>query len=129
MLHGKIGLDKAGEKVRGDQGDARNRRAACKLVNIEPDVHQLDGEDPTAYVLSANIHRRHMTKGQRAMAVAKVCLISGQTYRDAAQGSKVSRASIGNASLVLGHVPAILSLKRQQPKSSFAPSTELAKSA
>ncbi|EFG8199622.1 hypothetical protein BZU93_30690 [Salmonella enterica subsp. enterica] len=28
--------------------------------------------DPTAYVLSANIHRRHMTKGQRAMAVAKI---------------------------------------------------------
>jgi hypothetical protein len=34
--------------------------------------HRLNGEDPTAYVLSANIHRRHMTKGQRAMAVAMI---------------------------------------------------------
>jgi hypothetical protein len=35
----------------------------------EPAVRQLNGEDPTAFVLSANIHRRHMTKGQRAMAM------------------------------------------------------------
>ncbi len=30
------------------------------------------GQDPKAFVISANIHRRHMTKGQRAMAVAKI---------------------------------------------------------
>lgn len=29
-------------------------------------------EDPTAFVLSANIHRRHITKGQHAMAVAMI---------------------------------------------------------
>ncbi len=38
----------------------------------EPDVIELNGQDPIAYVLSANIHRRHMTKGQRAMAVAMI---------------------------------------------------------
>ena len=38
----------------------------------EPTARELNGEDPTKYVLSANIHRRHMTKGQRAMAVAMV---------------------------------------------------------
>ncbi|KKL61445.1 hypothetical protein LCGC14_2195200, partial [marine sediment metagenome] len=52
--------------------DGRNRRAACKLAGIEPSIRELNGEDPTAYVLSANIHRRHMTKGQRAMAVAMI---------------------------------------------------------
>ena len=49
--------------------DGRNRRAACKLAGVEPSFRFLDDdEDPTAYVISANIHRRHMTKGQRAMA-------------------------------------------------------------
>ena len=52
--------------------DGRNRRAACKVAGMEPTSRDLNGEDPTAFVLSANIHRRHMTKGQRAMAVAKI---------------------------------------------------------
>ena len=50
--------------------DGRNRRAACKVAGVEPGVRCLDGEDPTAYVLSANVHRRNLTQGQRAMAVA-----------------------------------------------------------
>jgi hypothetical protein len=52
--------------------DGRNRRVACKQAKVRPDVHHLNGEDPTAYVLSANVHRRHMTKGQRAMVVAVI---------------------------------------------------------
>lgn len=52
--------------------DGRNRRAACQLAGISPDVSHLNGEDPTAYVLSANIHRRHMTNAQRAMAIAMI---------------------------------------------------------
>lgn len=51
--------------------DGRNRLAACRLAGIEPHVRVLEG-DPKAYVLSANINRRHMTKGQRAMAVARM---------------------------------------------------------
>ena len=43
---------------------------ACKLAGVMPEVRHLNGEDPTAYVLSANVHRRDLTAGQRAMAVA-----------------------------------------------------------
>lgn len=50
--------------------DGRNRREACKIAGILPQTVELNGQDPTAYVLSSNIARRHMTKGQRAMAVA-----------------------------------------------------------
>ena len=50
--------------------DGRNRRAACKLAGVVPDTRVLNGEDPTAFVLSANVHRRNLTAGQRAMAVA-----------------------------------------------------------
>ena len=52
--------------------DGRNRRAACEIAKVDPTTRRLNGEDLTAFVLSANIHRRHMTKGQRAMVVAKI---------------------------------------------------------
>lgn len=53
--------------------DGRNRRAACKLVRVEPAYTVLDGvADIGEHILSLNIYRRHMTKGQRAMAVARV---------------------------------------------------------
>jgi hypothetical protein len=42
------------------------------VLGIVPDYIVLDGQGPVSYILSANIHRRHMTKGQRAMVVAKI---------------------------------------------------------
>ena len=46
----------------------RNRLKACKLAGVEPRFEDLNGQDPAAFIVSANIERRHMTKGQRAMA-------------------------------------------------------------
>ena len=37
--------------------------------------------DPTAHVLSANVHRRHLTKGQQAMATALVFPDDGERGR------------------------------------------------
>ena len=55
--------------------DGRNRREACRRAGVRPgfeDVHDLNGTDPVGYIISANIHRRHMNKGQQAMAVAMI---------------------------------------------------------
>jgi hypothetical protein len=52
--------------------DGRNRREACQRAGITPQVDELNGIDPVAYILSANINRRNLSKGQRAMAVAKL---------------------------------------------------------
>jgi ParB-like chromosome segregation protein Spo0J len=66
--------------------DGRNRSAACRVAGVVPPVKKLNGEDPTAYILSANIHRRHMTKGQRAMAVAMI-------YPEAERGGRGQKAA------------------------------------
>jgi hypothetical protein len=52
--------------------DGRNRREACRRAGVEPRVEELNGTDPVAYILAVNVNRRHLTKGQRAMAVAKL---------------------------------------------------------
>lgn len=46
--------------------DGRNRRRACELAGVEPKVEKLNGEDPVAYIVSANTHR-DLTIGQRAI--------------------------------------------------------------
>jgi 16S rRNA G966 N2-methylase RsmD len=47
--------------------DGRNRLAACRLAVVEPATKYYDGPDPVRFVVSENIHRRHLTTGQRAM--------------------------------------------------------------
>lgn len=85
--------------------DGRNRRAACKIAGVEPTTRQLEG-DPTAYVLSANIHRRHMTKGQRAMAVAMIYPVApnkGGRGKTSQESWGLSGELVRQARLVLAH--------------------------
>ena len=53
--------------------DGRNRLAACKLAGVTHiPVKEMNGEDPESFIISSNLHRRNMNKGQKAMAVAKI---------------------------------------------------------
>ena len=47
--------------------DGRNRFEACRRAHIEPKTRVLtECMSPTAFVVSANLHRRHLTVAQRA---------------------------------------------------------------
>lgn len=45
--------------------DGRNRYRACMELGIVPDVREYTGNDPHAFVVSLNLHRRHLTREQR----------------------------------------------------------------
>ena len=49
--------------------DGWHRFVACQNLEIEPKLIDLDG-DPVDFVVTQNIHRRHLTPSQRAMALA-----------------------------------------------------------
>ena len=57
--------------------DGRNRLAACRLVNVEPQYLTHEG-DPWTYSRSANLWRRNMTTGQRAAACAISLIAEGK---------------------------------------------------
>jgi hypothetical protein len=67
--------------------DGRNRYLACLKVGIEPRVELFTGNDPVAFVADKNLCRRHLTVGQRAMAVAKLATLSnGNPHRNLTAG-------------------------------------------
>jgi ParB family chromosome partitioning protein len=50
--------------------DGRNRMEACRIANVEPTFVEYQGGNIPAYIISANLHRRHLTESQRAMVAA-----------------------------------------------------------
>lgn len=57
----------------GQLVDGRNRLRACEQLGLEPAFAELDEDtDPIQWVLSCNLHRRHLTASQRAMVAVKL---------------------------------------------------------
>jgi protein gp37/ParB-like chromosome segregation protein Spo0J len=52
--------------------DGRNRLIACFKTNQEVLIDEYLGNDPVQFSLSANLHRRHLNAGQRAVVALKV---------------------------------------------------------
>jgi len=98
LLH-PIVLDAEGTLI-----DGRNRMEACQRAGVKPTFSRLNGENATAYILSANVARRHLALGQRAMAIAKA-LGDSVTTRQAASIAGVDHALIVRALLVLKEAP------------------------
>ena len=46
--------------------DGRNRHRACSSLGIEPTYKEFNGTDPFSFVVSQNLHRRHLSNSQRA---------------------------------------------------------------
>ena len=52
--------------------DGRNRLLACYETHQEVVLDRYEGSDPVQFSLSANLHRRHLNPGQRAVVALKV---------------------------------------------------------
>ncbi|MDW5315000.1 MT-A70 family methyltransferase [Rhizobium sp. PL01] len=54
--------------------DGRNREAACHVLGIDAWTKEYEGTDALGFVLSLNLHRRHLSDSQRAMVAAKLAI-------------------------------------------------------
>lgn len=81
--------------------DGRHRLRACRELGVEPQIAELhDGIDPWQYVVSHNLHRRHLDKGQRAM-VADTLATMRRGEKKADTGIPASPPSQAEAAVLL----------------------------
>src|SRR6516225_3514586 len=67
--------------------DGRNRYNACKELGLPVDTKPYIGTDPVAFVISTNVHRRHLNESQRAAVAAQLATFT--------HGGDRSKAPIG----------------------------------
>jgi len=89
--------------------DGRNRYNACQHLGKDVLTRDYTGTDPIGFVLSINLHRRHLNTSQRAMVAAKLANLEaganqhseGISIEVASKLLNVGRASIERARQVL----------------------------
>jgi ParB-like chromosome segregation protein Spo0J len=80
--------------------DGRNRYRACLAAGIPPCPFNGDRwiDDPAAYVISVNIHRRHLTSEQRRDLIVKLVVAQPEkSDREIAKIAKVSHPTVAKA--------------------------------
>jgi hypothetical protein len=93
--------------------DGRNRLRACEIAGVEPKFQQLNGHDAAAFIVSVNLERRNLSKGQQAIALAMIYPEPqrGRGKKDEArkvlETRSFSRQRLEQARLVLRHSRAL----------------------
>jgi DNA modification methylase len=80
----------------GSVVDGRNRLKACEELGVEPKVREWDGAGSLVeFVVSLNLHRRHLTSGQRAACGTEIEERLGDETRRRQQATAAERGRLG----------------------------------
>lgn len=69
--------------------DGRHRVQACAELGIEPKTQDYTGDNPIAFIVSMNLHRRHLNESQRAMVAARLATLQHGQRADLARDANL----------------------------------------
>src|SRR4051794_14194171 len=81
--------------------DGRHRYRACREAGVEPRYEEYTGADPLAYVISANLHRRHLSQSQRAMIALRLATMPQGARTDREPSANLQKVSQPEAAKLL----------------------------
>jgi phage N-6-adenine-methyltransferase len=96
--------------------DGRNRFKACQEVGVQPVFREYQGDNPTAFVISLNLKRRHLNESQRAMVAAKLANMPAHRIADKSANLRTSQAEA--ADLLNVGTRSVTSAKKVEEKGS-----------
>lgn len=80
-------LDDAGRLI-----DGRNRARACQALGIDVKESRYSGDDVESWIVSHNVHRRHLTTPQRSMIAARLATLKRGGVEGNSNASKTNRS-------------------------------------
>lgn len=82
--------------------DGRNRSLVCEELDIEVKTVEYTGDDPFGYVMSTNLHRRHLSESQRSMLAARIANMRQGERTDLELSEQVPKVSQKDAAKMFG---------------------------
>src|SRR5262245_24574597 len=107
--------------------DGRNRLAACKIAGVKPHINVIQGRNacwngrqrctPTEYVISLNLHRRHLTAEQKREVIAALLKANPKrSNRQVAEQVKADDKTVGKVRRELEATAEIPQLEKTEGK-------------
>ncbi len=83
--------------------DGRNRARACDTLGLKPSTRLFEGQDSelVAFVVSLNLHRRHLDESQRAMVAANIANMRSGARTDLKPAASLPEVSQADAAKLL----------------------------
>lgn len=84
--------------------DGRRRWMACRIAGVKPTTVEVETDDPVAYVISLNLHRRHLSVSQQSMVAGRARKFYDEAAkeRQKSAGGDHSKALMANLPQALG---------------------------
>jgi N6-adenosine-specific RNA methylase IME4 len=99
--------------------DGRNRYQACQLAGVQPRFEQFKGDDPLAFVISANLRRRHLNESQRGLIARRLATMRQGSRTDLQHSANLPEVSQDKAAEMMNVSPrtvrTVTAVEREAP--------------
>jgi len=102
--------------------DGRNRYRACLDTGIKPQFKTWQGDNPLSFIISKNLHRRHLSESQRAVVASKLANMAhgGDYTSEQSANLRIAQISQSQASEMLNvsarTVATVKAIERDAPE-------------